>query len=65
MKIKKVLSVGHIHDGFRGAKLTEHLTPRQRLSLLEELRRDMAGIYHYAYPKRLRRVLEFVERKQG
>jgi hypothetical protein len=65
MKIKKVLSIGTFSDGLHGAMLTEHLTPRQRLSLLEELRRDMARICHYAYPKRLRRVLEVVERKQG
>ena len=65
MKLKRVLSVGHINDGFRGAKLTQHMTSLQRLSLLEELRRDAVRIQNHVYPKRLRRVLEVVEQQQG
>jgi hypothetical protein len=61
MTIKRVLSIGHISDGLRGAKLTEHLTGSQRLSLIEDLRRETAEAFHRAYPKRLRRVPEVAE----
>ncbi len=65
MKLQRVLSVGNMNDGFRGAIATKHLTPSQRLSHLEDLRRDAARIFNYEYPKRLRRVLEVVEQKKG
>jgi hypothetical protein len=62
MKLKKVLSVGNLSDNLQGAS---HLTPRQRLSLLEDLRREAARIFHYEYPKRLRRVLKVIEQKKS
>lgn len=65
MKLKRVLSIGHISDDLSGARLTEHLTGNQRVSLLEEIRRDMAKIGKYAYPKRLRRVLTVIKQKKG
>jgi hypothetical protein len=65
MKLKRVLSVGHINDGFDGARLTEHMTGNQRVSLLEDIRREMARVRHYEYPRRLRRVLEVTEQKKG
>lgn len=65
MKLKRVLSVGNISDNFSGARLTEHLTGNQRVSLLEDIRRDMARILHYEYPRRLRRVLKVTEQKKG
>jgi len=65
MKLKRVLSVHNMSDNFRGARLTEHLTPSQRLSLLEDLRQEAARIFHYEYPKRLRRVLEVAEQKKS
>jgi hypothetical protein len=63
MKLKRVLSIGSHSDNHLGG--ASRLTPRQRLSLLEDLRRDAARIFHYEYPKRLRRVLTVVERKKG
>ena len=65
MKIKKVLSLGHINDGFRGAQHTKHLTGNQRVSLLEELRRESARIFHYEYPRRLRKVLKVIEQHES
>ena len=65
MKLKKVLSIGHISDDFTGARLTRNMTGNQRVSLLEEIRRDMAKVQRYEYPARLRRVLEITERKKS
>ena len=65
MKLKRVLSVGNMSDNFSGARLTEHLTGNQRVSLLEDIRRDMARILHYEYPRRLRRVLKVTEQKKS
>lgn len=65
MKLKRELSVGHINDGFNGARLTEHLTGNQRVSLLEDLRRIGAKVGQYEYPRRLRRVLEVAEQKKS
>jgi hypothetical protein len=65
MKLQRVLSVGYLSDNMRGVRTTQHLTPNQRLSLLEDLRRDAAKVFHYEYPRRLRRVLEVAEQKKG
>jgi hypothetical protein len=62
MKLKKVLSVGTHSDNLGSAN---RLTPRQRLSLLEDLRQEMAWAFHYEYPQRLRRVLKVVEQKKS
>jgi hypothetical protein len=64
MKLQRVLSVGSLTDNLRGARATKHLTPNQRLSLLEDLRRDSAKVFHYEYPRRLRRVLEVTKQKK-
>jgi hypothetical protein len=65
MKLKRVLSVGNLSDNFSGARLTEHLTGNQRVSLLEDIRRDMARVLHYEYPRRLRRILKVTEQKKS
>ncbi len=62
MKIQKVISVGHINDGLRGAQLTKHMTGNERISFLEELRQESARIFHYEYPRRLRRILKIIKR---
>ena len=64
MKLQKVITVGHIGDGLHGAQLTKHMTGNERISLLEELRQESARIFHYEYPRRLRRVFEVVNRKK-
>lgn len=65
MKIKKVISVETMKNAPRGAELTSHLSGGERLSLLEELRRESARIFHYEYPRRLRRVLTVIDRNSG
>lgn len=64
MNIKKIISVGHIDKRERGIDLTKHLTPNERVSLLEELREQTYLTIKHEYPKRLRRVLEVVKRGQ-
>ena len=59
-----MLSVGTTNDGLHGARLTEHMTGDQRVSLLEDIRRTMAKVQNYEYPKRLRRVLEVTSQKK-
>jgi hypothetical protein len=65
MKLKRVLSVHSLYENPTGAQLTAHMTGNQRVSLLEEMRRDAAKIFHYEYPQRLRRILQVVEQKKG
>lgn len=65
MKLKRVLSVGNINDNFRGARMTEHMTGNQRVSLLENIRLDMMKVFYHGHPKRLRRILEVVEQKKS
>jgi hypothetical protein len=62
MKLKRILSIGNISDNLGGAS---RLTPRQRLSLLEDLRQEMAWAFHYEYPQRLRRILKVVKQKKS
>jgi hypothetical protein len=39
------------------------MTGNQRISLLEEMRRDMARACNYEYPKRMKRVLTIIDLK--
>ncbi len=64
MKLKKVISVVPISNAMRGAQMTKHLTPKQRLSLLEDLRREAAKVCNYEYPQRIPRILEVVEQER-
>jgi hypothetical protein len=62
MAIKKIISIGNIQKRERGIDLTKHLTPNERVSLLEELREQTYLAIKHEYPKRLRRVLEVAKR---
>jgi hypothetical protein len=62
MKLEKILTVERMDPNEKGIDLTRHLTGRERLSLLEDLRIEMAKVGKYEYPQRLRRVLEIVRR---
>ena len=62
IKVERKLSVVSGFDNTRSIEQTKHLTPEERLSLLEDLRREMAKLQQYEYPQRLRRVLEVVKR---
>jgi hypothetical protein len=64
MKLQRVISVGHVSDGVRGGRATRHMSSAERLSLLEDIRREAARVFHYEYPRRLRRVLEVVDREK-
>lgn len=64
MKIKKVITIGHMDDGLRGAQLTRHMNGNERISFLEELRQETAKVFHYEYPRRLRRVFKVIERNK-
>ena len=65
MKIEPVLTVGPGTPGERGIDLTRHLTGDERVSLLEDLRREMAKVTGREYPPRLRRVLTVARREEG
>lgn len=63
MRVLRVLTTGSLTDRDRGAAATQHMTHSERLSLLEEIRREAARVFHHDYPRRLRRVLEVAERE--
>lgn len=44
MKMKRVIPDGHVKDESRGAETTRNLSGDERVSLLEELRRDTARV---------------------
>jgi hypothetical protein len=65
MKIKKVLSVGHIGEKIKHSDYTKDLSGDERISLLEELRYDLGKFLGYDYSGRFKRFLSVVERKPG
>jgi hypothetical protein len=50
MAIKKVISIGNIQKHEWGIDLTKHLTPNERVSLLEELRKQTYLAIKHEYP---------------
>ena len=62
MKVERILTVTRIDPNEKGIDLTRHMTGRERVSLLEELRIEMSRVAKYDYPQRLRRVLEVFRR---
>ena len=65
MKVERVLTVERVDPNEKGIDLTRHMTGRERLSLLEDLRMEMSKVAKYEYPQRLRRVLEISHRGGG
>jgi len=65
MKVERVLTVEKVNPNEKGIDLTRHLTGRERVSLVEDLRIEMAKVGKYEYPQRLRRVLEIATRGEG
>lgn len=57
MSLKKIVTVGRLQDREKAHELTAHLTPEERVSMLEDQRRQIAKALNYEYPRRLRRVL--------
>jgi len=62
MRIERVLSVERVNPNEKGIDLARHMTAREQLSLLEDLRIEMSKVAKYEYPQRLRRVLEITKR---
>jgi hypothetical protein len=62
MRVERVLTVLKWDKNEKGVDQTRHLSGEQRVSLLEDIRRDMAKVTHHEYPSRLRRLLEISQR---
>jgi hypothetical protein len=65
MKVERILSIERMNPNEKGIDLTRHMTGRERVSLVEDLRIEMAKVGKYEYPQRLRRVLEIAKRGRG
>jgi hypothetical protein len=64
MKFERVLTVQSWDPTEKAVDLTRHMSGNERVSLLEDLRRDMSKVTHREYPSRLRRLLEVFERRR-
>ena len=62
MRIARVVTVGRFGADEKGIDLTRHLSGDERVSMLEDLRREMSKVTQREYPRRLRRVLEVAHR---
>ncbi len=65
MRLQKVLSVEKLNRDEKSVDATRRLTGDERVSLLEDLRRQMSKVTHHEYPRRLRRVLAVAHRGEG
>ena len=65
MRLQKILSVEKLDHDEKGVDCTRHMTGDERVSLLEDLRRQMAKVTNHEYPRRLRRVLTIARRGKG
>jgi hypothetical protein len=65
MKVERILTIERMNPNEKGIDLTRHMTGRERVSLVEDLRIEMAKVGKYEYPQRLRRVLEIARRGSG
>lgn len=64
MRIEKILTVEKSDRNGKGIDFTKNLTGNDRVSLVEDLRREMTKVRHHEYPPRLRRVLEISKRRE-
>lgn len=62
MRVERVLTISKRNNEEKGVDFTDHLTGDERVSLLEDIRRDMGKVTQNEYPSRLRRVLEVSKR---
>ena len=62
--VKRVLTITKFDPNEKACDHTRHLTGSERVSLLEDLRREMSKVTHREYPKRIRRVLEIFKRSE-
>jgi hypothetical protein len=62
MKVARQITITkHVHTE-KAIDRSRNLTNDQRISMVEDLRREMVKITHNEYPRRLRRVLTVVKR---
>ena len=60
--MERILQIAKFDPDEKACDHTRHLTGDQRVSLLEDLRREMTKVTHREYPQRLRRVLTIAKR---
>jgi hypothetical protein len=60
--MERMLKILKKDDSKKSVDYSKKLSGRQRVSLVEDLRIEMAKVAHYEYPQRLRRVLEISHR---
>jgi len=65
MRLVRVLSVDRFDPDEKGIDQTRSMSGEERVSLLEDLRRQMSKVTQCEYPRRLRRVLEVARRAAG
>lgn len=53
MKLQKILTIEKFNRNEKGIDHTRYLTGNDRVSLVEDLRREMAKVTHNEYPLRL------------
>ena len=61
MRIKKILTIEKYNPEKKAIDTTRHMTGNERVSLLEDLRREITKVTGHEYPSRLRRILEIVK----
>ncbi len=64
MHIKKVISYCRNDERELAIEQTRHLSGAERISLLEDLRQNVYSKVKHGYSRRLRRVIEIIERKK-
>jgi hypothetical protein len=62
MKTGKFLTIEKSDPNEKGIDFTKNLTGNERVSLVEDLRREMTKVRHHEYPHRLRRILKISKR---
>ena len=65
MRIARLLSVGKFDPEEKGIDLTCAMSGDERISMVEDLRRQMSKVTQNEYPRRLRRVLEIARQATG
>lgn len=65
MKIAKVISVGRFDPAEKAIDFSRKLSGDERISMLEDLRRQMSKVTQNEYPRRLRRVFEIARQGKG
>lgn len=65
LRVEKVISSSENFKKLKAIEVTAHLTGDERVSMLEDLRREASRITGNEYPRRLRRILEVLKKPQN